>query len=57
MAQKINWLMGGAADLYPSTKTRLEFEFAGDFQAPGELGNYKGRNFHSAFASTQCAPS
>ncbi len=46
MAQKINWLMGGAADLYPSTKTRLEFEFAGDFQAPGELGNYKGRNFH-----------
>ncbi len=46
MAQKINWLMGGAADLYPSTKTRLEFEFAGDFQAQGELGNYKGRNFH-----------
>jgi len=45
VAQKIPWLMGGAADLYPSTKTRLEFEFAGDFQA-NELGDYKGRNFH-----------
>ena len=33
LAQKIPWLMGGAADLYPSTKTRLEFEFAGDFQS------------------------
>jgi len=45
VAQKVPWLMGGAADLYPSTKTRLEFEFAGDFQA-NHLGNYKGRNFH-----------
>jgi len=46
VAQKIPYLMGGAADLYPSTKTRLEFEFAGDFQSKGELGDYKGRNFH-----------
>ncbi|MGC2108433.1 MAG: transketolase [Candidatus Korobacteraceae bacterium] len=46
VAQKIPYVLGGAADLYPSTKTRLEFEFAGDFQAEGELGNYKGRNFH-----------
>ncbi len=46
LAQKIPWMLGGAADLYPSTKTRLEFEFAGDFQAGGELGNHKGRNFH-----------
>ena len=30
----------------PSTKTRLEFEFAGDFQPKSELGDYKGRNFH-----------
>lgn len=45
VAQKIPWLLGGAADLYPSTKTRLEFEFAGDFQA-NHLGDYKGRNFH-----------
>ena len=34
--------MGGAADLAPSTKTRLTFEGAGDFQA----GDYAGRNFH-----------
>jgi transketolase len=46
VAQKVPWILGGAADLYPSTKTRLEFEFAGDFQHEGELGNYKGRNFH-----------
>jgi len=45
MAQKVPYLLGGAADLYPSTKTRLEFEFAGDFEA-NEIGNYKGRNFH-----------
>ncbi len=25
------WLVGGAADLAPSTKTRLTFEGAGDF--------------------------
>jgi transketolase len=46
IAQAVPWLVGGSADLYPSTKTRLEFEFAGDFQAPSELGDYKGRNFH-----------
>jgi len=46
VAQKVPWLLGGAADLYPSTKTRLEFEFAGDFQHKSELGDYKGRNFH-----------
>ena len=36
------WLMGGSADLAPSTKTRLTFEEAGDFTAD----NYDGRNFH-----------
>ena len=36
------WLIGGAADLAPSTKTRLTFEGAGDFSAE----NYAGRNFH-----------
>jgi transketolase len=36
------WLIGGAADLAPSTKTRLTFEGAGDFEA----GAYTGRNFH-----------
>jgi transketolase len=36
------WLIGGAADLAPSTKTRLTFEAAGDFQAE----KYGGRNLH-----------
>jgi len=42
LAQNVPWLMGGAADLAPSTKTRFTFEGAGDFEA----GNYAGRIFH-----------
>ena len=42
MAQHVPWLIGGAADLFPSTKTRLTFEGAGDFEA----GDYGSRNFH-----------
>jgi transketolase len=42
VAPHIPWLVGGAADLAPSTKTRLTFEGAGDFLA----GSYGGRNFH-----------
>ena len=42
LAKNLPWLMGGAADLAPSTKTRLTFESAGDFTAE----NYSGRNFH-----------
>jgi transketolase len=41
-AKNIPWFIGGAADLAPSTKTRLTFEGAGDFSAE----NYTGRNFH-----------
>ncbi len=41
-AKNIPWLIGGSADLAPSTKTRLTFEGAGDFSAE----NYGGRNFH-----------
>src|SRR5438034_645609 len=33
LAQNTPWLIGGAADLAPSTKTRLTFEGAGDFTA------------------------
>ena len=33
-AQVIPWIVGGAADLTPSTKTRLDFEGAGDQQGP-----------------------
>jgi transketolase len=46
LAEKIPWLIGGSADLAPSNKTRLTFEFAGDFQRQGSLGNYRGRNLH-----------
>jgi transketolase len=42
LAQRIPWLIGGAADLAPSTKTRLTFDGAGDF----EPDNYAGRNLH-----------
>ena len=42
VAQAVPWLIGGAADLAPSTKTRLTFEGAGDFEAD----HYEGRNFH-----------
>ena len=46
VAERVPWLVGGAADLAPSTKTRLAFEFAGDFQPGGHLGDHRGRNFH-----------
>ncbi len=42
VAKAIPWLVGGSADLAPSTKTRLTFESAGDFSAQ----NYAGRNLH-----------
>ena len=42
IAKNVPWLMGGAADLAPSTKTRLTFDGAGDF----ESDNRAGRNFH-----------
>ena len=42
LAKNVPWLIGGAADLAPSTKTRLTFEGAGDFEAD----NYAGRNLH-----------
>jgi transketolase len=46
LAQKIPWIIGGAADLAPSTRTRLTFDQAGDFLANRALGNYQGRNMH-----------
>ncbi len=41
-ARNLPWLIGGAADLAPSTKTRLTCDGAGDFGAE----NFAGRNFH-----------
>ncbi len=41
-AAKIPWLVGGSADLGPSTNTLLKFDGAGHLQAD----NYGGRNLH-----------
>ena len=42
LARNVPWLLGGSADLAPSTKTRLTFEESGDFGAE----QYGGRNLH-----------
>jgi transketolase len=42
LAARLPWLVGGAADLAPSTKTRLTFDGAGEFSAE----NRAGRNLH-----------
>jgi transketolase len=41
-AERIPWLIGGSADLAPSTKTLLTFAKVGDFSAD----DYAGRNYH-----------
>lgn len=42
VAANVPWVLGGAADLAPSTKTRLTFEGAGDLTSD----NPSGRNVH-----------
>jgi transketolase len=42
LAPKLPWLIGGSADLAPSTMTMMKEPSAGDFSA----NNYGGRNFH-----------
>lgn len=42
IAQRVPWIIGGAADLAPSTKTNLKFEGAGSF----EHDSPSGRNLH-----------
>lgn len=42
IAEHVPWLMGGSADLDTSTKTKLKFEGAGEFQ----VSHYQGRNVH-----------
>ena len=42
IGKNVPWLVGGSADLAPSTKTLLTFDGATGFQA----GNYSGRNLH-----------
>ncbi len=54
IAAKMPWLLGGAADLSPSTKTQLAFEGAGVFEPTAVTSGaikdrsdgYAGRNFH-----------
>ncbi len=55
IAKNVPWMLGGAADLAPSTKTRLTFESAGDFgppraafdaHGPKTTISYAGRNMH-----------
>jgi transketolase len=41
-AAKIPWLLGGSADLSPSTKTNLTFDGAGSYSSK----DYSGRNLH-----------
>jgi len=42
IAARVPWMIGGDADVAPSTRTRLAFDGAGDFQA----SSYGGRNIH-----------
>ncbi len=42
LAERVPWLLGGSADLSPSTKTALTFTGAGDLQT----GSPGGRNLH-----------
>jgi transketolase len=42
IAARLPWLLGGAADLAPSTKTTLTGDFDGDFEPASPAG----RNFH-----------
>ena len=42
IAKRVPWMIGGAADLAPSTKSNLTFDGAGSFEAD----NYGGRNLH-----------
>ncbi|MEE9602113.1 MAG: transketolase, partial [Thermoguttaceae bacterium] len=42
LAKNVPWMLGGSADLSPSTKSDLTFEGAGEFTAE----NRGGRNFH-----------
>src|SRR6185437_4283640 len=42
VAKRWEWLVGGSADLAPSTKTKLDFDAAGELEA----SSYGGRNMH-----------
>src|SRR4029079_16689059 len=51
IAQRVPWLIGGSADLAPSTMTTLTFDGAGAF----EPNNYGGRTLHFGIPQTSMA--
>ena len=59
VAERVPWLLGGAADLAPSTKTRLEFGGSGDLQpaTPGGRNVHFGVREHAAAAIANGTPS
>ncbi len=48
IAPNVPWLVGGAADLAPSTKSRMDYKGADGKEAAGDFlaGSYGGRNLH-----------
>src|SRR5205085_8971636 len=53
IAKNVPWLIGGAADLAPSTKTRLTFEGAGDFGPPALSPETGGTDSHGQAHATE----
>jgi transketolase len=53
IAKNVPWLIGGAADLAPSTKTRLTFEGAGDFGPPVLTPETGGTDSHGQAHATE----
>src|SRR5207244_421527 len=54
IAKNVPWLIGGAADLAPSTKTRLTFDGAGDFGPPDLSHGTKVDSHGQAHPSARC---
>jgi transketolase len=53
IAKHVPWLIGGAADLAPSTKTRLTFDGAGDFGPPSVTPQTGGTDSHGVTHATE----
>ncbi len=53
IAKHVPWLIGGAADLAPSTKTRLTFDGAGDFGPPSLTPKTGGTDSHGNSHATE----
>jgi transketolase len=53
IAKNVPWLIGGAADLAPSTKTRMTFDGAGDFGPPALTPETGGTDSHGQAHATE----